>query len=68
MRRAASLETTDQAAAGRLWATVDRAVVAKAPWVPLVTVRVLDVVSKRLRNYMYHPALGGFMISQARVR
>jgi len=68
IRRASALEPTDPAAAGRLWPTVDRRVTAQAPWVPLISVRRVSVVSKRLRNYAFHPVLGGFMISQARVR
>ena len=66
MRRASNLEPTDPAAAWRLWAAIDRRVTAQAPWIPLITVRWVDVVSKRLRNYTFHPVFG-FMISQARL-
>jgi ABC-type transport system substrate-binding protein/DNA-binding SARP family transcriptional activator/DNA-binding beta-propeller fold protein YncE len=66
MRRAANLEASDPAAAGRVWATVDSGVTAQSPVIPLISVRLVDVVSKRLRNYTFHPVLG-FMISQARV-
>jgi ABC-type transport system substrate-binding protein/DNA-binding SARP family transcriptional activator/DNA-binding beta-propeller fold protein YncE len=67
MRRAASLEATDPAAAWQLWATVDRRVTAQAPWIPLINVRWVTVISERLRNYVPHPVLGDFLISQARV-
>jgi ABC-type transport system substrate-binding protein len=67
IRRASTLEASDPAAAWHLWSAIDRRVTAQSPWIPLISVRWLDVVSKRLRNYAFHPVLGGFMISQARV-
>jgi peptide/nickel transport system substrate-binding protein len=68
VRHAAALEATDQVTAGRLWAAADRLVVGQAPWVPLVTVRQVTLVSKRVRNSISHPVWGGFVIDQARVR
>ena len=68
VRRASNLEATDQAAAGRLFAAADRRAVEQAPLVPLISVRNVDIVSARLRDYAYHPVLGGLMLSRARVR
>ena len=42
----------------RLWELVDRETVDRAPWVPLVNPKVVDVLSKRVGNYQYSPAFG----------
>jgi len=68
VRRASSLEATDQAAAGRLWSAADRRTVEQAPLVPLIAIRNVDLVSERLRDYEYQPVLGGLMPSRARVK
>jgi len=54
MDEALALAITDQAAADKLWAEVDRAVMEKAPAVPLFTPKRVDFVSKRLGNYMFN--------------
>ena len=50
------------------WERVDRQTVDAAPWVPLATPRVIDVVSKRVGNYQYSPAGLGMLIDQLWVR
>jgi peptide/nickel transport system substrate-binding protein len=67
MRRAQNLEPISQAAAGALWTKVDRRIGRAAPWVPLYTTRLTDVLSTRVGNYEYNPMLG-FLIDQAWVR
>jgi YVTN family beta-propeller protein len=53
--------------AARLWATLDRELVDRAVWVPLVTPKLTDLVSRRVGNYQYHP-LWGPLIDQFWVR
>jgi ABC-type transport system substrate-binding protein/DNA-binding SARP family transcriptional activator len=65
--QAENLAPTDPAAANRLWAAIDRRVVAAAPWVPLVTLRWTDIISRRVGNYQYNPMLG-FLLDQAWVK
>src|SRR4029079_16904980 len=66
--RAVTEQTTDPAAARRLWAQIDRSAVDAAPWVPLVNPSVVDVLSKRVGNYQYSPAGWGMLIDQLWVR
>jgi peptide/nickel transport system substrate-binding protein len=54
MDEALALAITDQAAADKLWADIDRAVMEKAPAVPLFTPKRVDFVSKRVGNYMFN--------------
>jgi YVTN family beta-propeller protein len=58
MRRAASEQLANPAAALALWAQVDRAITDEAPVVSLVNTRGLALVSKRVGNYQYHPQFG----------
>jgi peptide/nickel transport system substrate-binding protein len=58
IRFARSLEATNPRAAGSVWARVDRTVVDRAVWVPLVNPRLIDFVSGRVRNYQHHPYWG----------
>jgi YVTN family beta-propeller protein len=58
IKRALALQANDPAAAGPLWAAVDRSIVDKAPWVPTHTSKVLSFVSKRIGNYQYNPQWG----------
>ena len=67
IRRAGELESTDQAAASRLWSTIDRRIIDQAPWIPLVDWQANELVSRRLGNYTYKPQ-PGFVIDQAWVR
>ena len=50
--RAHDLQTTDPAAATRLWRAVDREVTDQAPWIPMRTDLSPDVVSRRTGNYI----------------
>ena len=66
MQAALELGVTDPAAADKLWAEIDKAVMAKAPAVPLFTPKHVDFVSKRVGNFQFnsqylldrHPVLG----------
>jgi peptide/nickel transport system substrate-binding protein len=67
MRSASALQLRDATRAAALWAKIDHQLVDQAVWVPLVNTRAIEFVSKRLRNYQYHP-VWGFMADQAWVR
>jgi ABC-type transport system substrate-binding protein/DNA-binding SARP family transcriptional activator len=54
-RRAMSLEQADPAQAAARWASVDRELTSRAPWVPMYNPRDLTVLSARVGNYQYHP-------------
>jgi peptide/nickel transport system substrate-binding protein len=58
IRRAVNLQTTDPYLANRLWARIDREIVDQAPVVPLFTVKAVDVVSRRVGNFQFHPQWG----------
>lgn len=58
MRRPRSLEATNPRAAAAVWSRVDRELVDRAAWVPLVNPRLIDLVSARVRNYQFHPYWG----------
>jgi YVTN family beta-propeller protein len=58
IKRALALQANDPAAAGPLWADIDRSIVDKAPWVPTHTSKGLSFVSKRVGNYQYNPQWG----------
>jgi peptide/nickel transport system substrate-binding protein len=55
---AQSLMPTNPRAAANTWATIDRRLVARAAWVPLVDLKGIDFVSARVRNYHFHPYSG----------
>jgi peptide/nickel transport system substrate-binding protein len=61
IRRAIALQTTDPYLANQLWAALDAAIVDQAPFVPLVTLKQIDIVSKRVGNYQFHPKWGVFL-------
>ena len=67
MRQAALLELSNPAKARALWAAVDRQITDAAVWVPHVTERNVDVVSRRVRNYEFNP-VWGFLPDQAWLR
>lgn len=67
MRGASALQLQDATHAAALWAKIDHQLVDQAVWVPLVNTRAIELVSKRLGNYQYHP-VWGFMADQAWVR
>lgn len=51
---ALKLAVTDPVAADKMWAEIDRAVMEKAPAVPLFTPKRVDFVSKRVGNYVFN--------------
>jgi YVTN family beta-propeller protein len=55
---AESLMETNPRAAASAWANIDRQLVARAAWVPLVDLKGIDFVSARVRNYQFHPYSG----------
>jgi YVTN family beta-propeller protein len=56
--RALELQKTDPYLANQLWARLDRALVDKAPVVPLFTLKSVDFVSRRVGNYQYSTQWG----------
>ncbi len=58
IQRALKLQTTDPYLANQLWAHIDREIVDKAPVVPLFTLKQVDIVSRRVGNYQFHPQWG----------
>ena len=56
--RASALQATDTYHANRLWAALDRAIVDRAPMVPLVALNEVDMVSRRVGNYQFSPQWG----------
>ncbi|RWC34319.1 ABC transporter substrate-binding protein [Mesorhizobium sp.] len=67
MQKALDLGVTDQAAADKLWAEIDRQVTDKAPAVGLFTPKRLDFVSKRLGNFKFNRQFN-WMITQSWVQ
>jgi YVTN family beta-propeller protein len=67
MRQASLLETTDPARAPAVWELVDAQITDAAIWVPTVTEREVDLVSRRLRNYEFNP-VWGFIVDQSWLR
>jgi peptide/nickel transport system substrate-binding protein len=66
MRKAASLELNEPAAANTLWTSIDHALTDQADWVPTVNLQEVDLVSQRLGNYQFHP-VWGFLADQSSV-
>jgi YVTN family beta-propeller protein len=64
MSRALSLQFLDTRKAAALWTRVDHQITDDAYWVPTVTDKPIDLTSKRLRNYEFHP-VWGFIADQA---
>jgi ABC-type transport system substrate-binding protein/DNA-binding SARP family transcriptional activator len=58
LRRAQTLKATNPRAAAAIWAGVDRRLVDRAAWVPMINELGLDFVSERVRNYQFHPYWG----------
>jgi len=67
IKHATALQAEDQVAAAKLWAEVDRETTNLAALVPTFTPRNIDLVSKRVGNYQYHP-LFGVLLDQLWVR
>jgi ABC-type transport system substrate-binding protein len=58
LRRAQALKPTNPRAAAAIWARIDRRLVNRAAWVPMINELGLDFVSERVRNYQFHPYWG----------
>ncbi|MFN2469682.1 MAG: ABC transporter substrate-binding protein [Gaiellaceae bacterium] len=58
IEEAQSLESTDPHKAAARWAALDRKLVDRAAWVPLVNPRAIDFLSARVGNYQHHHVLG----------
>ena len=67
MARAVSDQLEDPGRAAAEWTRVDHLITDDAYWVPTVTDRFIDLVSKRVRNYEISP-VWGFLADQASVR
>jgi peptide/nickel transport system substrate-binding protein len=55
--KAPALQTTDEPAANRLWARIDRELTDQAPWLFLYNTKQSDFVSSRVGNFQYKPAV-----------
>jgi peptide/nickel transport system substrate-binding protein len=66
--RATVMQLDDPAAAGALWAEVDRAIVDKAPYVWLANPIDAEFVSERVGNYQYSQQWGSGLLDQLWVR
>ena len=66
-RRVGRLGLIDPARSAAAWAAVDRRLTDAAAWVPTVSLRDVEVTSRRLRNYQYNP-VWGFLADQSWVR
>lgn len=58
LTRARSSAATDPRAARSMWAAIDRRLVDRAAWLPMVNEGGIDFVSARLRNYQFNPYWG----------
>jgi YVTN family beta-propeller protein len=65
--RAIALQVSRPAEANALWAKIDHELVDRAVWLPTVTPKTSDFVSKRVGNYQFHP-LWGLLVDQLWVR
>jgi YVTN family beta-propeller protein len=63
VQAAQALAATNPRAAAAVWAAIDREIVDRAAWVPLVNPRASEFVSARIRNFQHHP-LWGMIASQ----
>jgi YVTN family beta-propeller protein len=67
LAHAFDVQAADPPAATGLFASVERKVLSRAPVVPLLNVRTVDLVSTRLGNYKFNPQYG-FLLDQAWVK
>ena len=58
---ATQMQLDDPAAAGGLWAEIDRAIVDQAPYVWLVNPIAVEFVSERVGNYQYTQQWGSLL-------
>ena len=66
--RATQMQLDDPAAAGALWAEVDRAIVNEAPYMWLVSSIDVEFVSERVGNYQYSQQWGSGLLDQLWIR
>ena len=69
-KMAASLSSnqpTDPVKSPPLWAGIDHALADQAAWLPLVNASGVDLVSRRVGNYQFHP-VWGFIADQVWLR
>ena len=59
--RASRVQLEDPAAAGPLWAEIDRAIVDQAPYLWLVNPGDVEFVSERVGNYQFSPQWGSLL-------
>jgi peptide/nickel transport system substrate-binding protein len=55
MRHALAVQLTNKAAAGPLWASVDRSVTDMAPWAALFNPKLPNFVSSRIGGFQFNP-------------
>lgn len=67
MQKALDLGVTDQKAADKMWAEIDKQITDKAPAVGLFTPKRLDFVSKRVGNFKFNRQFN-WMITQSWVQ
>jgi YVTN family beta-propeller protein len=67
IQRAGRLQVTNPQAANQLWPRIERDIMRRVPWVPMINPKVIDFVSQRVGNYQYHP-VWGMLIDQLWVR
>jgi peptide/nickel transport system substrate-binding protein len=67
MAQAEDLDESDPAAAARLWEKVDRDITNAATWLSFASGQDIELISKRVGNYQYNPAIGT-LLSQLWVR
>jgi peptide/nickel transport system substrate-binding protein len=56
--KARSLRSTDPHTAAALWSAIDRDLVDRAAWLPMINERGIDYLSDRVTNYQSHPYWG----------
>ena len=67
IERAQAAQGANPGVARRLWERAERETVDQAPWVPLVSPKIINVLSKRVGNYQYNP-MWQMLIDQLWVR
>jgi peptide/nickel transport system substrate-binding protein len=67
INRALALQVARPAEANAVWAKIDQELTDRAVWLPTVTPKTADFVSKRVGNYQFHP-LWGVLVDQLWVR
>jgi YVTN family beta-propeller protein len=60
-RHASAVEALNPPAAGALWQRAERLILAQAPVVPTYNRQNVDLLSKRVGNYQYHPQWGALV-------